>query len=77
MNIEHSITCHQCGELADERETVRLHEGELCPACAKDWIEICQFCAWDGNDERLPVKCAASPTGEHRWELSRWKDCPK
>ena len=34
---KHSVTCHLCGGLADERETSRLTEasGELCPQCAK------------------------------------------
>lgn len=32
----HLITCHVCGELADEREATRLPEGgEVCYACAK------------------------------------------
>ena len=30
----HSVTCHYCGELADERETVRLIEGEAHLSCA-------------------------------------------
>ena len=35
---KHSITCHNCGELADEREAFKLPdgEGELCARCTKE-----------------------------------------
>lgn len=33
----HSVTCHCCGGLADERETSMLTEecGEICPTCTE------------------------------------------
>lgn len=32
----HSVTCHCCGELTDERETFSLTKeaGEICPSCS-------------------------------------------
>jgi hypothetical protein len=37
---KHSITCANCGELADEREATRLPEGELCARCATEHPEL-------------------------------------
>lgn len=51
----HSVTCHFCGRLADERETVDLHTtmpdrfeaGEAHEACFHDWQE-----RQDGTDRK-------------------------
>lgn len=70
----HSVTCHHCGELADERETFRLAEGELCPKCINEHPEllplICSKCGWEKSDEP-PLLC--SQCGEHEFEHSAWQ----
>lgn len=41
----HSITCHVCGKLADEREAIQHPSGEgEIGACCKDRFENCDEC---------------------------------
>lgn len=73
LPLDHSVTCHHCGQLADERQTVRLTEGELCPRCVNEHPEllprVCANCGWDENDNP-PALC--DKERPHAWEHSAW-----
>jgi hypothetical protein len=56
---KHSITCHNCGELADEREAVKLEEGELCAKCVKEHPELVP----QGEEEQFFMDAPNDPPG--------------